>query len=156
MQQASSAAQAVLARKDAPTGVSLVMFMQQLGGALFVSIGQNVFTNELVDGLKHVSGIQPSEVVKIGATELINVVDPTSIKAVISPYNGTLDKVFTVSLALACVSIVGAASMEWKNIKPKPGQNGGPSGPSGLGKDDTDKGQAKGVDAEKGDASGKK
>jgi len=57
MQQASLAAHAVLARKDAPTGVSLLMFMQQLGGALFVSIGQNVFTNELVDGLKHVSGI---------------------------------------------------------------------------------------------------
>ncbi len=156
MQQAPLAAQAVLARKDAPTGVSLVMFMQQLGGALFVSIGQNLFTNELVDGLKHVSGIQPSEVVKISATKLMNVVDPTSIKAVISTYNGALEKAFTVSLALASVSIVGAASMEWKNIKPKPGQNGGRGGPGGLGKDDTDKGQAKEVDAEKGDVSGKK
>lgn len=133
MQQASLAAQAVLARKDAPTGVSLVMFMQQLGGALFVSIGQNVFTNELVDGLKHVSGIQPSEVVKIGATELINVVDPTSIKAVISAY-GALDKVFTVSLPLACVSIVGAASMGGRISSPSQDRTAGLVGLADLGR----------------------
>lgn len=111
----------MLPRKDALTGVALVMFMQQLGGAVFVSIGQNVFANELVKGLQHISGIEPAIVVKIGATELRNVVDTASIGAVLSAYNFALTKVFTVSLAMACMSIVGALCMEWKNIKPKPG-----------------------------------
>jgi len=148
MQQASLAVQAVLPRKDAPTGVALVMFMQQLGGAVFVSIGQNVFANELVKGLQHVSGIEPAMVVKIGATELRNVVDTASIGAVLSAYNFALTKVFTVSLAMACMSIVGALCMEWKNIKPKLGQKGGPGGPGvqGMGGVST-------VDAEKGNVS---
>ncbi|KAH9827518.1 putative HC-toxin efflux carrier TOXA, partial [Teratosphaeria destructans] len=51
MQQGPMAAQTVLARRDVPVGVSLMMFMQQLGGAVFVSVGQNVFDTTLVRGL---------------------------------------------------------------------------------------------------------
>ena len=121
-QQATLAAQAVLSKEDAATGIALVMFAQQLGGALFVSIGQNIFSNELIDGLKHVSGIQANVVVKTGATELSDVVDSADTGVVVSAYNGALDKVFVAALALACLSLVGAAAMEWKNIKPKPGE----------------------------------
>lgn len=153
MQQASLAAQACLARKDAPTGISLVMFSQQLGGALFVSIGENVFTNELAGGLEHIAGISPRAVVKIGATQLRDVVDPANIDAVVSAYNGALDKVFTVAVALACLSIIGGLMMEWKNIKPKPGQKGGPVGleKSHVEKGDIEKGQVMEVDAKRGD-----
>lgn len=148
MQQASLAAQACLPRKDAPTGIALVMFCQQLGGAVFVSVGQNVFTNELVSGLKHISGIEPSAIVKIGATELRNAVDPSSLGAVLLAYNGALTKVFTAALALACLSIIGPSIMQWKNIKPKPGQKGGPAGPL---KGDTGRKEIVNVDTEKGD-----
>ena len=117
MQQASLAAQAVLARKDASTGISLIMFCQQLGGAVFVSIGQNVFSNELVKGLGTVSGIQPGKVVATGATELRDVVGAVNIKAVLGAYNGALVKVFQAATAMSCLSILGSAAMEWKNIK---------------------------------------
>ena len=156
-QQATLAAQAVLARKDTPTGISLVMFMQQLGGALFVSIGQNIFSNELIDGLKHVSGIEPSMVVKTGATELRNIVNSANINAVVSAYNSALDKVFIASLALACLSLIGSASMEWKNIKPKPGQKGepgGPDGPGGSQKGDVQKGKTEVAEVEEGGPEG--
>lgn len=119
MQQASLAAQAVLSRKDAPIGIALVMFCQQLGGAVFVSVGQSVFTNQLVKGLKNVAGISPDVVVNTGATDLRHVVDPSNLHGVLVAYNGALTKTFTVVVAMSCFSIIGALCIEWKSIKPR-------------------------------------
>ena len=124
MQQASLAAQAVLSRKDAPIGISLVMFCQQLGGAVFVSVGESVFTNQLVKGLRSVAGISPAVVVDTGATDLRHVVDPSNLGGVISAYNTALSKTFTIALAMACFSIIGALCIEWKNIKPPKKETG--------------------------------
>lgn len=118
MQQASLAAQAVLSRKDAPIGIALVMFCQQLGGAVFVSVGESVFTNQLVKGLKNVAGISPAVVVNTGATDIRHVVDPSNLPEVLVAYNGALRKTYTVALAMACFSIIGGLCIEWKNIKP--------------------------------------
>ena len=140
MQQANLAAQAVLARKDAPTGISLVMFCQQLGGAVFVSIGQNVFDNELVKNLHGIGGLSPAAVVSTGATELRTAVGPANLSAVISAYNGALVKVFQAALAMSCFSIIGALTMEWKNVRnlKKPGGPGPGPAPGG----EAEKGEA--------------
>ena len=119
MQQASLAAQTVLSRKDAPTGIALTMFSQQLGGAVFVSIAQNVFANELVNGLRTVAGIEAARVVATGATELRDTIGATDIQGVLLAYNGALVKVFRSALAMSCLSSVGSLAMEWKNIKAK-------------------------------------
>ena len=124
MQQASLAAQAVLPRKDAPIGIALVMFCQQLGGAVFVSVGESVFTNQLVKGLRNVAGISAAAVVNTGATDLRHVVDPSNLHGVLVAYNGALTKTFTVVLAMSCFSIIGALCIEWKNIKPPKKQAG--------------------------------
>ena len=138
MQQASLAAQAVLPRKDAPIGISLVMFCQQFGGAVFVSVGQSVFTNQLVKGLKKVAGISPAVVVNTGATSIRNVVSTSNLRQVLVAYNGALTKAFTVSLAMACLSIIGALTIEWKNIKPPKKQTGEVE----KGEPDNEKGEA--------------
>ena len=124
IQQASTAVQAVLPRKDAPIGIALVMFCQQLGGAVFVSVGQSVFTNDLVKGLKKVAGISPAVVINTGATDLRHVVDPSSLDGVLSAYNGALTTTFTVAVAMSCFSVIGALCIEWKNIKPPKKQAG--------------------------------
>ena len=153
MQQANLAAQAVLSRRDASTGIALIMFCQQLGGAVFVSIGQNVFSNELIKGLRPIAGINPATVVKTGATEIRNVVDVKFLSQVRAAYNGALTKTFTAALAMAALSIIGALCMEWKNIKKvKQGSAGGsPTGPKGPGPDEAEKGQAEGISSENGD-----
>ena len=147
MQQANLAAQAVLSRRDASTGVALIMFCQQLGGAVFVSVGQNVFSNELIKGLRPISGINPATVVKTGATEIKNIVDVRFLNQVRLAYNGALTKTFTAALVMATLSIIGALFMEWKNIKKGkqdlPG--GSHAGPNGSVPDKPEKGQAKSI-----------
>ncbi|KAF7297069.1 DHA14-like major facilitator [Mycena indigotica] len=120
MQQPMLAAQAVLDLKDVPTGTSIIMFANTLGGALFISIGQNVFTNKLIDGLvAHVPGINPSLVLSAGATSLKNAVDVADLPGVLLAYNDALVAAFYAGTAMACLSIVGALTIEWVNIKGK-------------------------------------
>ena len=130
----------------------MIMFCQQLCGAIFVSIGQNVFSNELIKGLKPISGINPATVVKIGATEIKNVVDVRSFNEVLVAYNGALTKTFTAAVVMAALSIIGALCMEWKNIKKV--QRGPPSksstGSDGHGPEEAEKGQVKEINS-KGD-----
>ncbi|KAJ7082694.1 major facilitator superfamily domain-containing protein [Mycena belliarum] len=120
MQQPVIASQTVLSLHDIPIGTSLMMFMQTLGGALFVSVCQNVFTNKLVSGLaSQVPGVNPLIVLSAGATSLRSSVDAQSLPAVLSVYNQALISAWYVSVAMACLSIVGALAMEWKSIKGK-------------------------------------
>lgn len=125
MQQSAIAAQAVLSQKDASIGVSLMFFGQSLGGAIFVCIGQAVFTNNLANGLGQISGLNPSLIISAGATELRDVIAVQDLPAVLFAYNGALSKAFTVGLAAACFSIVPACGIEWKNVKGL--KHGGPS-----------------------------
>ncbi|KAK9495527.1 major facilitator superfamily domain-containing protein [Lipomyces doorenjongii] len=120
MQQASLAAQAVLAKEDVSIGVSLMFFAQSLGGAVFVCVGQSVFSNELVTGLNQISGIDPMIILATGATELRHVIAPEDFAAVLVRYNEALVKAFIVALAVAACSVVPALGMEWKNVKRAP------------------------------------
>ncbi|KAJ7626965.1 putative MFS multidrug transporter [Roridomyces roridus] len=120
-QQPVVAAQTLLRAEDVPTGTSLVMFMQTLGGALFISTAQNVLTNKLTSGLvKAVPGIDVATVINAGATNLRSAVNAADLPTVIKVYNDALGSVFNVALGLACVSFLGSVAMEWvsTNILP--------------------------------------
>ncbi|KIV76910.1 hypothetical protein PV11_08760 [Exophiala sideris] len=117
MQQPGVAAQAVLQRKDVPTGVSLLFFFRNLGGALFLSIAENVFENELIGGLKHIPGLDGATILRAGATGLRKVIDPRYVQEVLVVYNGALVKVYYCVVAVSAASIVGALTMEWRSVK---------------------------------------
>ncbi|KAB2574847.1 Efflux pump roqT [Lasiodiplodia theobromae] len=118
MQQANIAIQCVLPRADVPVGVTVLFFAQQLGGAVFVSVCQNVFTNELVNGVRKLaSNVSPMQIVGTGATDLRNVLSEDALGSVLAAYNGALMKAFTVALAMTCFSIFGSSLLEWKSVK---------------------------------------
>ena len=119
MQQSSMAAQTCLDKIDVPTGVSLMFFGQQLGGTVFVSVGQNVLSSRLIAGLlvAKVPGLDASMVVNTGATNLRDVVKPEFLAAVLEAYNRAVTTVFGVAVGTSCILIVGAVFMEWKSVK---------------------------------------
>ncbi|KAJ7620460.1 major facilitator superfamily domain-containing protein [Roridomyces roridus] len=120
IQQPFIATQVVLEAEDIPIGTSIILFAQTLGGALFVSIGQNVFTNRLVRELvKNVPGVDPQVVLDVGATDLKNAIDPQFIGAVLESYNNAVVSTFYVSVAMACISLIGSLAIEWKSVKGK-------------------------------------
>lgn len=110
------AAQTVLSKQDIATGTSLMFFSQLLGGAIFVSVGQNVLNNELLKRFASVLGFRPESIQTGGAISLTNL--PKSVRRTsLVAYNESLRQVFRVGLVLACVSILGALAMEWRTVK---------------------------------------
>jgi hypothetical protein len=121
MQQTMVATQTVLHKSDIAIGTAIMMFSQSLGGALFASVGQNIFTNELIRGLqsKLEGGIDPRFVLGVGATQIKERLPSASWPGVQIAYNDALVKTFYVSLGLSCFSAVGAAFVQWKSVKGK-------------------------------------
>lgn len=111
------AAQTVLPNRDVPVGTSLMFFSQLLGGAIFISVGQNVLNSQLLTRLSALPGFNPDLITGSGATGLIQRL-PAEIRAqVLTAYNEALRRVFQVAVAMACLAIFGGLAMEWRSVK---------------------------------------
>lgn len=91
-----------------------------MGGAIFVSAGQALFTNKLLESLRHnVPSLNPLEVIQVGATELRTTFNPAMLPAIIASYMDGLHVAFILVIALAgCAAVVSPLS-PWVNIKGK-------------------------------------
>lgn len=125
MQQALITVQTVLPLRDIPTGTALVMFSQTFGGALFVSVAQNVFNNRLIKEIVlEAKGLDPNLILHVGATSLKDAVPQDQLSGVQIAYNTALTETWYAAVALAALSI-GAWGIEWRSVKGmKPGGAG--------------------------------
>ncbi|KAF7878843.1 hypothetical protein EAF04_000046 [Stromatinia cepivora] len=120
MQQPLIACQTVLDISQVPTGTSVIIFVQTLGGALFVSIGQNIFTNKLSQNLAHyVPDLDPAVVLSTGATSIQKDIAPEYLAGVTISYNNALTQSFLVAAVMAALTIIGSLAIEWKSVKGK-------------------------------------
>lgn len=119
------AVQTVLPEKDVSIGTSLVVFARSLGGAIFISVGQNVFSSHIVSGIQaRVPELDPSVILQAGATEVQQIVERAVfgkadevVALVLEVYNEAIVQTFVLALALACISILGAIGVEWRTVK---------------------------------------
>jgi MFS family permease len=120
MQQPMIVAQAALKTVDVPSGMAIVMFAQTLGGAIFVSVGQNVFQNQLVHNLAIYAPDQNvAQLVSTGATMLRSVVTGSDLHKVLVAYNAAITETFYVAVAMSALSLVGPIFVEWISVKGK-------------------------------------
>jgi hypothetical protein len=121
MQQTMIAVQASLDGADVPVGTAIVMFSQTFGGALFISVAQSVFENQLVSNVAaaNIAGLDPAVVVSTGATQIQTLIAPQFLPVVLSAYNAAVTHSFYVSVAMASLSIIGAACVQWNSVKGK-------------------------------------
>lgn len=120
MQQPLIAVQTILDISQVPIGTSIIIFVQTLGGALFVSIGENIFTNKLVQNLaKYAPSIDPKIVLSTGATSIQHTIDKAQLPGVTLAYNDALVEAFLTAAVMAALTIVGSLSIEWRSVKGK-------------------------------------
>lgn len=120
-QQPLMAVQTVLDIKDVPTGASVIVFLQTLGGALFVAVSQNVFTNALVKNIGDYvpEAGDPSFILAVGATSVEETIKAEWLDRVVLAYSDALTQTFLVFTILSALSILGAFFVEWKSVKGK-------------------------------------
>jgi EmrB/QacA subfamily drug resistance transporter len=121
IQQAVITVQVVLPLKDVPVGTALTMFMQTFGGAMFISVGQNVFNNKLLKGIRtDAPKVNPDIILHIGATDLRQAFPAALIHGIQVAYNRALTQTWYIAVAMACLTVVATLVVEWRSVKGKP------------------------------------
>ena len=117
VQQGVIAVQTVLKLDQIPIGIAAIVSMQSLGGAVFVSVGNNILQNRLKQA--ELPGVDIKRVIAAGATEFRDLVPKASLPALLTIYNSALQKVFIAAIPLAGLSFIAALGLEWKSVKTK-------------------------------------
>lgn len=117
-QQPLLAAQTVLEKSDVPTGTSLMIFAQSLAGTVFISVGNTIFLNRLVDNLKNsVPQISAEAILALGATNLRKTIPTQLFDTVLVAYNDAIVHTFYASAAMSGLGFFLAFGMEMKLVK---------------------------------------
>ncbi|KAK5091212.1 hypothetical protein LTR05_001392 [Lithohypha guttulata] len=112
------AVQVVLNKKDMPTGNAIAIFFNSLGGALSISIAQNIFSNALVSEIpKHAPSVDPRVVIAAGATHIRQVTPPDALAGVLQAYNNALTQSYILPIATAGLAFLCSFLFEWKSVK---------------------------------------
>ncbi|KAK8047385.1 hypothetical protein PG996_015449 [Apiospora saccharicola] len=121
-----AAVQTVLAQGDIPVGSSALIFFQNLGGSIFVSVGQAVFQNGLSSGLRELApSVDPALVFATGATGLKQALEKVGQAgewpAVLLAYTQGLQAAFKVGMGLGVGGVLASLFFEWRSVKEKKG-----------------------------------
>lgn len=120
------AVQVVTSEKDMPTANAMVMFFNSLGGAISISIAQNIFVNSLSKEIpKYAPQVNPQLVIKAGATFVRQVVSPQYLPGVLVAYTNAICNAFIVAIATGALAFFASFGMEWKSVKGKKLMSGG-------------------------------
>ena len=121
VQQGVIAVQTVLPLKQIPIGIAAIISMQSLGGAVFVSVGNNILQNILdqASAAKNLPGIDVKAVIAAGATQFRSVVPAGSLPALLIAYNYALQRVFIAAIPLSGLAFIVALGLEWRSVKDK-------------------------------------
>ena len=115
-----SAIQTTLPEKDIPLGLAVVLFAQNFGPALFVSIAQTIFTNELADNLKDlVPGLDAHIIENMGLGDLKALVGPQNLQTALLRFDKSLTQTWYLAVGLTCATMIGSLLMEWRSVKQK-------------------------------------
>ncbi|KAI4708224.1 hypothetical protein J4E89_006846 [Alternaria sp. Ai002NY15] len=120
------AVQVVTNETDMPTANACVMFFNSLGGALSISIAQNIFVNTLAKEVpRYAPGFDARIVANAGATNLRNVVPEDLLPGVLHGYNNAIVTAFILAIATSSVAFFVSLGMEQKSVKGKKIMAGG-------------------------------
>jgi MFS family permease len=110
--------QGALATEDIPSGTAIVVFTQSMGSAIFVSVAQTVFRNQLLRSVRHEApDIDAQRVITAGAATVQQTIGPDDLPGVLSAYNEAITRTFYVGAALAAVAFLAALPIEWISMK---------------------------------------
>jgi MFS family permease len=115
-----SAVQMALPKDDASIGLSIILFAEQFGAALFVSAAQNVFQSRLGSNLHTlVPSLNATSIETVGLNGLKSLVEPGDMGKVLTAVDQSVAQTWYMAVALSCLTIVGSATMDWRSVKEK-------------------------------------
>lgn len=111
------AVQVVLPDSDMPTACILVVFARSLGGAIGVSVAENIFSQALLPELAHVQGVNVSSTLAAGISDLTAVIPASELYLVREGFGNAISRVFIMPIAVAGLSLLISFGMERERIQ---------------------------------------
>lgn len=112
-----SALHVVLDTISLPIGNSLLVLFQALGGALAVSIAQNILGNQLLHRLEeNFSTHDAALIIAAGPTKIVEAVPSSQVPIVVEAYSYALSRMHMLPVAAAGMSFVCSLGMEWRTL----------------------------------------
>ena len=110
--------QTALSKDDVRLGLTIILFVQNFGPALFVSVAQTVFTNRLSTNLLHlVPDATVARIEAFGLTEIKREFVGNMLDRVVLAFSRSIIEAWYVALGLAYVAILGSLAAKWKSVK---------------------------------------
>jgi MFS transporter, DHA2 family, glioxin efflux transporter len=114
------AAQAVVTPADLSSVTAMVLFLQTVGGAFFVSAGNVAFPNTLTGHLpRYVSNIDPKSVVMVGVTEIRATFPADIVPGIVQAYMDGLRVDYAIAIASSGIAVLISLLSKWRNLKGK-------------------------------------
>lgn len=105
-------------QKEIPITTAMVVFCQNFGGVLFLTLAQVIFSNRLRHNLEtYAPGVSAEAVIEAGATTFREVVEKALLGGVLVAYTKAVDDVFKMAAGAAGGALLSAFGMGWVNIK---------------------------------------
>ncbi|TVY17154.1 MFS gliotoxin efflux transporter gliA [Lachnellula arida] len=114
------AAQAIAAPADLSSATAMVLFMQTVGGAFFVSAGNAAFSDTLIGHLpRYVPNIDPKTVVAVGVTEIRATFPADVVPGIVQAYMDGLRVDYAIAIASSGIAVLISLLSQWRNLKGK-------------------------------------
>ena len=99
---------------------AMAIFGNTLGGAISISIAQNIFSNTLNKDLPVLApGVNATTVIYGGATNLRSIVPEDQLRGVLESYTNGITDAFILPVAVAVLAFLSSLLLEWKSVKGK-------------------------------------
>ncbi len=95
----------VLSPKDMPSGNAIAIFFNSLGGAVAISIAQNIFSNGLRKYIPIYSpGVDAEVVLNLGPSYLREYLSPSVLACVLEGYMKALNQAYVIPIAVGGIA----------------------------------------------------
>jgi hypothetical protein len=115
IQQGFTAVQIVLPMEEVAIGTAAVVAFQSLGGAIFVSVGNTILQNSLLEA--NLPGVDVEAILAAGASHFREHAPIDQIPQLVNIYSSALQKVFRASIPMAGLAMISCLFLEFRNVK---------------------------------------
>lgn len=117
LQIAVIVSQASVDAQDMSSIQSIMLFFQSIGGSLFLTAAQSIFTNRLsTEIFIQAPGADPSLVIRTGASQLASVFPPNLLPGIVEAYVQGIKGVFILIIATASLTLPIALLSPWERL----------------------------------------
>ncbi|KAI1098442.1 MFS general substrate transporter, partial [Jackrogersella minutella] len=105
--------------------MAILIFCQNLGGAVFLIAAQTIFSNGLREQIEqNVPGVDAEQVIAAGARSIRQLVSGEQLTGVLQAYSTSINNVMYLGIGVAGMSFLFCWGLGWKDIRVKKQANG--------------------------------